>query len=138
MTPLLRNKFAEYWIMKREEGRREAKLIVLADFLKREAELAAVYARTAAAPQLSASAHERIAERAPRRRETFKVNTQTEVTTKCPKCASEHKLAACDAFKALNNDEKWDFVKREKLCFKCITKTHPCAYCQISLFWLFP
>ncbi|GBP83541.1 hypothetical protein EVAR_65629_1 [Eumeta japonica] len=43
MTPL-RNKFAEYWMM-REEGRREAKLIVLADFLEREAELAAVYAR---------------------------------------------------------------------------------------------
>ncbi|GBP16320.1 hypothetical protein EVAR_103684_1 [Eumeta japonica] len=32
MTPLLRNKFAEYWMMKREEGRREAKLIVPADF----------------------------------------------------------------------------------------------------------
>ncbi|GBP61414.1 hypothetical protein EVAR_37946_1 [Eumeta japonica] len=80
MTPLLRNKFAEYWMMKREEGRREAKLIVLADFLEREAELAAVYARAAAAPQLSASAPGRIAERAPRRREAFKVNTQTEVT----------------------------------------------------------
>ncbi|GBP61424.1 hypothetical protein EVAR_37956_1 [Eumeta japonica] len=130
MTPLLRNKFAEYWMMKREEGRREAKLIVLADFLEREAELAAVYARAAAAPQLSASAPGRIAERAPRRREAFKVNTQTEVTAKCPKCASEHKLAACDAFKALNSDEKWDFVKREKLCFKCITKTHPRAYCR--------
>ncbi|GBP20092.1 hypothetical protein EVAR_13864_1 [Eumeta japonica] len=130
MTPLLRNKFAEYWMMKREEGRREAKLIVLADFLEREAELAAVYARAAAAPQLSASAPGRIVERAPRRRETFKVNTQTEVTAKCPKCASEHKLAACDACKALNNDEKWDFVKREKLCFKCITKTHPRAYCR--------
>ncbi|GBP07102.1 hypothetical protein EVAR_90639_1 [Eumeta japonica] len=80
--------------MKRE-GRREAKLIVLADFLERKP-----------------------------------MNTQTEVTAKCPKCASEHKLAACDAFKALNSDEKWDFVKREKLCFKCITKTHPRAYCR--------
>ncbi|GBP03521.1 hypothetical protein EVAR_101852_1 [Eumeta japonica] len=123
MTPLLRNQFAEYWMMKREEGRREAKLITLADFLEREAELAAVYARAAAASQLSA-------ERALRRRETFKVNTQTEVATKCPKCASEHKLVACDAFKALSTDEKWDFVKREKLCFKCIMKTHPCAYCR--------
>ncbi|GBP90978.1 hypothetical protein EVAR_90627_1 [Eumeta japonica] len=111
---LLRNKFAEYDEERR--GSSEAKLIVLADFLEREAELAAVYARAAAAPQLSASAPGRIAERAPRRREAFKVNTQTEVTAKCPKCASEHKLAACDAFKALNSDEKWDFVKR---CAKC-------------------
>ncbi|GBP09835.1 hypothetical protein EVAR_89223_1 [Eumeta japonica] len=94
-----------------------------------EAELAAVYARAAAASQLSASAPGRIAERAPRRREAFKVNTQTKVTAKCPKCASEHKLAACDAFKALNSDEKWDFVKREKLCFKCITKRTR-AYCR--------
>ncbi|GBP75318.1 hypothetical protein EVAR_38381_1 [Eumeta japonica] len=62
---------------------------------------------------------------APRRREAFKVNARGS-----PKCASEHKLAACDAFKALNSDEKWDFVKREKLCFKCITKTHPRAYCR--------
>ncbi|GBP60616.1 hypothetical protein EVAR_50980_1 [Eumeta japonica] len=123
MTPLLRNKFAEYWMMKREEGRREAKLIVLADFLEREAELAAVYARAAAAPQLSASAPGRIAERAPRRREAFKVNTQTEVTAKCPKCASEHKLAACDAFKALNSDEKWDFVKRENSVSRITKRT---------------
>ncbi|GBP55080.1 hypothetical protein EVAR_46377_1 [Eumeta japonica] len=130
MTPPLRNKFAEYWMMKREEGRRETTLIILADFLEREGELAAVYARVAAAPQLSAGAPGRIAERAPRRRKTFKVNTQTEVATKYPKCASEHKLAACDAFKALSNDEKWDFVKREKLCFKCIMKTHPRAYCH--------
>ncbi|GBP03051.1 hypothetical protein EVAR_46065_1 [Eumeta japonica] len=35
MTPLLRNKFAEYWMMKREVVG-EAKLIVLADFLERK------------------------------------------------------------------------------------------------------
>ncbi|GBP12491.1 hypothetical protein EVAR_10170_1 [Eumeta japonica] len=82
--------------MKREEGRREAKLIVPADFLEREAELAAVYARP---PPRIRSARPSIS--SPR-----------------------------DAFKALNSDEKWDFVKREKLCFKCITKTHPRAYCR--------
>ncbi|GBP06480.1 hypothetical protein EVAR_4608_1 [Eumeta japonica] len=68
-----------------------------------EAELAAVYAGRR---RLVKRERTRIAERAPRRRETFKVNTQTEVTAKCPKCASEHKLAA------LHN------------------KTHPRAYCR--------
>ncbi|GBP95145.1 hypothetical protein EVAR_100181_1 [Eumeta japonica] len=70
--------------MKREEGRREAKLIVPADFLEREAELAAVYARRRRA-QLSASAPED-SRGAPRRREAFKVNTQTEVTASVRSC----------------------------------------------------
>ncbi|GBP75766.1 hypothetical protein EVAR_60079_1 [Eumeta japonica] len=104
--------------MKREEGRREA-----ADrtsrLLEREAELAAVYAPPPPRQQLSERTR-RIAERAPRRREAFKVNTQTEVTASV-RSARPSISSPRDAFKALNSDEKWDFVKREN-SVSCITK----------------
>ncbi|XP_063386208.1 uncharacterized protein LOC134672238 [Cydia fagiglandana] len=48
----------------------------------------------------------------------------------CVKCKADHKLTECTDFKNLPIDERWDLVKLNRLCFKCILKTHSSRYCR--------
>ncbi|GBP10934.1 hypothetical protein EVAR_69368_1 [Eumeta japonica] len=51
LTPFLRNKYAKQLRRRKRDGAREPNLVILADFLDHEAELATVYARVSAASQ---------------------------------------------------------------------------------------
>lgn len=64
--------------------------------------------------------------------ETFATVSKTENNnkSKCVKCKAEHKLNECSEFKNMSVDERWDFVKQNRLCFKCIVKTHSNRYCR--------
>ncbi|XP_061723692.1 uncharacterized protein LOC133529906 [Cydia pomonella] len=48
----------------------------------------------------------------------------------CVKCKADHKLNQCTDFKNMPIDERWDLVKQNRLCFKCILKTHSSRYCR--------
>lgn len=38
----------------------------------------------------------------------------------CPKCHEEHRLFKCPAFNKLAIQERWDFVKNNKICRNCL------------------
>ncbi|GBP72557.1 hypothetical protein EVAR_89653_1 [Eumeta japonica] len=106
MTPLLRNKFAEYWMMKREEGRREAKLIVLADFLEREAELAAVYARAAAAQCITKRTRARTAVRkAAQSVTTIRCSIRARAATRPARAAHPNESAVSETVTNIGTDD---------------------------------
>ncbi|KAL0832560.1 hypothetical protein ABMA28_000762 [Loxostege sticticalis] len=48
----------------------------------------------------------------------------------CEMCKGEHKLPNCDAFKKMVVDSRWDLVKKEKLCFKCLVRRHNRLSCR--------
>lgn len=48
----------------------------------------------------------------------------------CGMCAGGHKLYECEHFGQLTVEQRWDFVKTNRLCFKCIVKNHAHRFCR--------
>lgn len=121
LSPLMKYRYCDY-VAKNSDGNRP-RLITLVEFLEEEVRVNAMR------PIAVSVAATRPSDRAPRPREVHRVNTQCE-SVACPKCAAGHKLNACAEYKSLTTDEKWDFVKKNKMCFKCIVKSHQRANCR--------
>ena len=51
----------------------------------------------------------------------------------CPFCKCEHSLYRCIKFAKLSVDERFDFVKKFKLCFNCLTGGHSSQECTKNL-----
>lgn len=51
---------------------------------------------------------------------------------KCTLCKEPHKLPKCKKFADLSVDDRWQHVKQQKLCFKCIIKRHGKNFCRAS------
>ena len=49
---------------------------------------------------------------------------QQQSTTSCPFCNMQHKLEACAAFTKLDIKERWNWVKRHRVCFACFQRAH--------------
>ena len=43
---------------------------------------------------------------------------------KCEFCSSNHSIWSCSKFKLINLDDKWKFVREQRLCFNCLRKGH--------------
>ena len=43
---------------------------------------------------------------------------------KCPLCDANHWLSQCDAFKKMNLDDRYKFVRMKKLCINCLIPGH--------------
>ena len=50
----------------------------------------------------------------------------------CPLCAKDHWLFRCDKYKSKSNLEKLTFVKRKRLCFNCLGKSHGVKSCKVK------
>lgn len=49
----------------------------------------------------------------------------------CACCdAKDHKIYNCRKFNNLNNNERWDFVKKNAICFSCLVKFHRVDDCK--------
>ncbi|KAJ8705579.1 hypothetical protein PYW08_012625 [Mythimna loreyi] len=48
----------------------------------------------------------------------------------CTLCKERHNLTKCDKFAKLSVDDRWQHVKDNRLCFKCIVKRHPKNVCR--------
>ena len=53
-------------------------------------------------------------------------------TTTCSLCDELHTLDNCPEFIAMPTNERFEFVKREKLCFNCLGMRHTAARCNRS------
>ncbi|CAK1544735.1 unnamed protein product [Leptosia nina] len=57
---------------------------------------------------------------------------------KCPGCEGNHRLPECPEFLKMRVSDKWDAVKKAKVCFKCLSLKHrkencrkpPCKTCK--------
>ena len=58
-------------------------------------------------------------------RETWKFSEQTSEDNDCPLgCSEAHHSAACPIYQAATIDEKWEIVRRNKRCRKCLRSHH--------------
>ncbi|KAL0819980.1 hypothetical protein ABMA28_007977 [Loxostege sticticalis] len=49
---------------------------------------------------------------------------------KCSMCSENHRLQQCDKFKQLKVSERWDYVRDNKLCFRCVGRAHSRSACR--------
>lgn len=49
---------------------------------------------------------------------------------KCALCAAGHELTECEKFYNLRSDDKWEVVRSNRLCFKCLSENHTRYKCQ--------
>ncbi|CAK1540272.1 unnamed protein product [Leptosia nina] len=64
--------------------------------------------------------------------------TRVAETMKCPGCEGNHRLPECPEFLKMRVSDKWDAVKKAKVCFKCLSLKHrkencrkpPCKTCK--------
>ena len=48
----------------------------------------------------------------------------------CKHCTKDHYLNQCDAFKGLDIEKRWEFVKQNNLCFNCLNGGHRLEDCK--------
>lgn len=118
---------------------KEAEVVTLSKFLLQEADNAAKYdyapATSAAAASAAAPRRDspRTASRPEAKKKTPVYAATTEDTPRCPACAEPHTLPNCKKFNDMPHDDRWDLVKKEELCFKCIVSRHRRRNCRAKL-----
>ena len=60
------------------------------------------------------------------------VNLSDNLSLKCWLCKNNHRLMDCPSFKDRSISERRQFVKDDKLCFNCLSKTHIVKDCKSS------
>ncbi|XP_046748847.1 uncharacterized protein LOC124412775 [Diprion similis] len=58
--------------------------------------------------------------------------TKTSETKTCPTCQGNHSIYHCSTFKGYTTQEKWNEVKRIKVCFNCLRSDHTSDKCRSS------
>jgi len=57
-------------------------------------------------------------------------SSETQKPNICLACNENHKLYTCLKFRNMKSNEKWQFVKDQKLCFRCLGKNHTAQNCK--------
>ena len=58
-------------------------------------------------------------------------NTSSEASKKCQVCSNDHMIWECKSFKEMSHDERFDLVKKERLCFNCLKRgSHGSKECK--------
>lgn len=56
--------------------------------------------------------------------------SQDKYKKSCPACEGEHYATECKKFKEADINEKWDIVKKARICFKCLRFKHSRINCK--------
>ena len=68
-----------------------------------------------------------------RTRANVNVTTTSDRSKKCPACqVSNHKVYSCPEFKKLTVEERFEVVKKARLCFNCLSSGHDSKECRSS------
>ncbi|XP_070067253.1 uncharacterized protein [Drosophila virilis] len=54
---------------------------------------------------------------------------QEQETISCAKCAGNHRLSNCDDFRSMGTNQRWELVKKKRLCFCCFLR-HRAQQCK--------
>ncbi|KAM8714715.1 hypothetical protein ACLKA7_001125 [Drosophila subpalustris] len=60
----------------------------------------------------------------------YTVNDKQENAKKCIICNDDHKLYKCETFSKKKLPEKWEIVKKNRLCFGCLRQGHSVQNCS--------
>ena len=115
-------------------------LTVLVDFLEELADTAAYIGSTSAftpattrvTTTRAATTRDRHSAPGPSKvvHKVLEVSEQAPVEVKCEQCKGDHRLPQCPDFARMEVNKRWDIVKANKLCFKCIVKKHSRSNCR--------
>lgn len=56
--------------------------------------------------------------------------TRSSSSMKCPICSESHLIYKCNKFLAFSVQQRFDAVKKNKLCFNCLSPFHDCRTCK--------
>lgn len=129
MSPHLKARWCDYAYD--HEGTGDPEIIVMSQFLMREADRALRYTY---APASCASSVKREARPAVTLKKKATVYATVEDTEEkkdlCPKCDQDHLLTACPKYKALSVDQRWRLIREKGVCFKCAQRRHRRIVCK--------
>ena len=54
-------------------------------------------------------------------------------TTKCQCCAENHKLFQCSKFRSFSIHDRWQIVRKHKLCKRCLNPSHEAQNCPLQI-----
>ncbi|KAH9640759.1 hypothetical protein HF086_007330 [Spodoptera exigua] len=119
MPPSMKFRWFSYHRSRRNEDLQE--LALIEEFLEIEADMCGDFAPLDATVEQKKTI----------RKSVHAVQQESEEKQKtCPNCQEEHHLSDCKAFKEANINEKWEIVKRAKICFKCLRFRHSRINCR--------
>ncbi|XP_041988165.1 uncharacterized protein LOC121739697 [Aricia agestis] len=143
LSPYEKSKWYDY-AEETSHYRNEPDVVLLSEFLMREADRALRYGfTTAPALRKETSRPPPNKNEVRPRRPVFAISEEgrgkpshsqpermREEQTKCPICTDRHALFRCAAFKKLSVQKRWDTVKQEGLCFLCLSSRHRRYNCK--------
>lgn len=128
LSPHLITKWAEYAAANERSIALDNEMTVLSEFLINEADLMLRYAHTrrvTSVPAKKEATTRRVVTRGVYTAET------TAEERKCLMCQSgEHYAPDCHKLKQMDINERWQWAKENKLCFKCLKKKHNRFMCK--------
>ncbi|XP_078495525.1 uncharacterized protein LOC144750934 [Ciona intestinalis] len=133
LPPVLHEKWIEWSVdVERRTGNR-AKFTDLSEFVCLQSTLANSIFGRAIHPSSNRTANRRTRAMAcstanPESRPTFKA------TNVCFLCKGCHPLDSCEKFKSQSLDERWDFVRSKKICFRCFQDSHGARHCRSQVY----
>ncbi|XP_045487974.1 uncharacterized protein LOC123689933 [Pieris rapae] len=133
MPAILRFRWYDYTAAREEESFSDIQTI--SDFLNLEADKCGAFAVIEDSKSVRPSA----TIRRPAKQTTFNIAEKSRPEEiKCPVCEGNHKLKDCQGFLNATVNDRWETVKRLKVCFKCLVGKHrkekcrrpPCKLCR--------
>lgn len=121
LSPHLKARWCDYADQHSHAGVPEA--ATLANFMMKEADRALKYAYTT--PKAAVAPPERRAK--PKTMKVYNIATQG-----CLACGNKHNTTECSKVKAMDVDQRWEWAKKEKICFQCLNSKHRRFKCTQS------
>lgn len=111
----------------------EPQIVTLSKFLMKEADRALKHAYMPSAvmktTKPTTTAATKPAQKS--RAATYATTTDPAEEERCLYCNEvTHKVPHCDKFKKLNVEDRWNWAREKKVCFKCINKMHRRLICK--------
>ena len=120
MPPSMKFRWFAYHRSRRNEELQE--LVLIEEFLEVEADMCGDFAPLDTAVEQKKEIRKSV--------HAVQEESQEKYKKTCPICQEEHYLIDCKAFKEANIEEKWEAVKKAKICFKCVRFKHSRINCK--------
>ena len=135
LSPHIKSRWCDY-ASERVESSREPEVVLLSRFLMREADRAMKYAFATTTPvpasKKETKAMPQVGIKKKTNRDAVYTTTEKEDEKKqeCLCCGGEHEVPKCSKFLKMNVDERWEWARTAKVCFKCVTRRHRREHCR--------
>ncbi|XP_072940661.1 uncharacterized protein [Epargyreus clarus] len=133
LSPHLVSKWAEYAAINEGKIAYSDEITILSEFLMGEADRVLRYTHTARNSAPGPLRGERPVRRTAPREKVYSTSesTREERAPSCLRCQStSHHTPKCPQLKELTINDRWNWAKEQRLCFKCMTRRHSRTTCR--------